>query len=198
MDISFKDQIPDGLIILGIDRNPLGGVVDLLTEDQIEINNMTIKPGIDSLVLIAEVGEVDPGVYMNQASLYNLPNVLGKEILSDDPATFQINDSFSLKVISLSGKISGNKNYAICYGDTITLAPVINGNFGYQWSTGTTDKTIKVMEDGIYWVNIETICDILSDTFTVSIVGEGAGGGSRSGSGNISWGRDQHPTRGKC
>ncbi len=59
----------------------------------------------------------------------------------------------------------------ICLGDTITWNPDLSGPYYYLWSDGSADKTLKIHEEGKYWVVITDTAgyEWTSDTISVSV-----------------------------
>ncbi len=170
-DISFRDVFPDGIRIVEILNNPFGGDIETLSDKVIELSHLTIPTGIDSLVILAELGEIAPGRYKNQAQLFNISTELGEVILSDDPSTHQFIDSTVLIVSSLNTN-SGNQEISVCYGDTVTIEALSYGGVNFLWNTGITGQSLSVTEAGKYWVDVQNNCTSFTDTFYVYIRGD--------------------------
>jgi len=95
--IQLIDEMPEDFTILEIISNPFGG--DVLTDgNYLEINEMTIPSGKDTLQVLVEIGEDALGLYKNQAILTGLPLTLGSATVSDDPTTLPALDSTSIMI----------------------------------------------------------------------------------------------------
>ena len=96
----FYDEMPDEVEIIEIVQNPFGGrLVQGEGGHVLEIEDMSIPFGTDSLVVKVEIRGALPGFYKNQASLSNLPVELGEETFSDDPSSLTIGDSTIFEVV---------------------------------------------------------------------------------------------------
>lgn len=164
--IDFHDLLPAGFRITEIVRNPYGGDVGLSVEqDEIFLNNLTVTPGIDSIVLLVDVGDAAPGFYKNQASLTNLPPNLGDMRLSDDRSTLAAGDSTTLQVRELNLD-TFRVERLICTGDTL----IFDGSpFGstFLWQDGSTNPTFAVTAGGEYEVQVSSPCDTVWLLFSV-------------------------------
>ena len=169
--VSFKDQIPERLRLIELIRNPFGGTLDKMNDQMIELSNLTIPPGIDSIIIKVEIGEVPSDSYKNQAELFNLSYALGERLYSDDPSTNQFNDSTFLNVLSIDSAESALEDITICIGDTAIFDATINGHAQYKWNNGSSSPIIRVAESGKYWVEIESRCAVITDTAVVTLKG---------------------------
>ncbi len=165
--VNLADTMPSDFIIVRVDKNPYGGTVSGLGTNILNIDNMTIPLGQDSLVVIVEPQPFAQGIYKNQAYLSNLPEHLGGQSPSDDPTTLLSDDSTAVEVFPLMVDLE-NQMQNLCEGATIELvAGTING-IDYQWSTGETTPTINVAEPGLYAVTITNGCEIEFDSVVIS------------------------------
>ena len=59
----------------------------------------------------------------------------------------------------------------ICTGDTITRGGSLNGPYSYLWSDGSTESSLRIFEEGDYWVEITDTLGFKwhSDTITVNV-----------------------------
>ncbi len=73
---------------------------------------------------------------------------------------------------TLSGDISANQLFPICYGEEVTLTAPSGGD-GYLWSDGSTGQIITVSDPGVYYVTISesTGCDYVPDPINVTVEG---------------------------
>ena len=165
--INLSDTMPTDFIIVRVDKNPYSGTVSGLGTNILNIDNMTIPLGQDSLVVIVEPQPFARGIYKNQAFLENLPAHLGSRSPSDDPLTLLSDDSTAVEVFPLMVDLE-NQEQNLCEGSTVELiAGTING-IAYEWNTGQTTPTINVSEPGLYAVTITNGCEVEFDSVTIS------------------------------
>lgn len=65
-----------------------------------------------------------------------------------------------------SSTLNLGNDTTICSGQVITLSANIP-DATYLWQDNSTDSTFNVTQSGIYWVDVTTSCEILSDTLNV-------------------------------
>lgn len=165
--IDLLDELPTGMTITEITRNPYGGVVvSGVGTSELRIENMVVTPGIDSIVINVFVENGLDGVYKNQAILSELPLRFGGETLSDDPRTLIRPDSTALIVEPLSVSFNSTQ-IQLCPGDTFLLTPISNGS-DFSWSTNQTTPEIIVTEAGTYSVTVTNDCEMSVDEITVT------------------------------
>ncbi|MFK7983001.1 MAG: gliding motility-associated C-terminal domain-containing protein [Saprospiraceae bacterium] len=165
--IDLSDTMPIDFIIVRVDQNPYGGIVEGLGTNILTITNMTVPLGQDSLVVIVEPQPFALGVYKNQAYLDNLPEHLGSRSPSDDPLTLLSDDSTAVEVFPLMVDLE-NQMQNLCEGATIELVAGTIDGIDYEWSTGATTPTINVSEPGLYAVTITNGCEIEFDSVIIS------------------------------
>ena len=165
--INLSDTMPTDFIIVRIDKNPYGGVVEGLGTNILNITDMTVPLGQDSLVVIVEPQPFALGVYKNQAYLDNLPEHLGGRSPSDDPLTLLSDDSTAVEVFPLMVDLE-NQTQNLCEGTSIELVAGTIDGIDYQWSTGATTSTINVAEPGLYAVTITNGCEVEFDSVFIS------------------------------
>ena len=165
--INLSDTMPTDFIIVRIDKNPYGGVVEGLGTNILNITDMTVPLGQDSLVVIVEPQPFALGVYKNQAYLDNLPEHLGSRSPSDDPLTLLSDDSTAVEVFPLMVDLE-NQTQNLCEGTSIELVAGTIDGIDYQWSTGATTSTINVAEPGLYAVTITNGCEVEFDSVFIS------------------------------
>lgn len=164
--VDFEDQLPPGFTATHIVRNPFNGTVESGPDTNfINITNNTIPPGIDSFVVRVTVGQVESGIYNNQAILRNLPLSLGQFRRSDNPATLIPEDSTSVEVVAVDFDTM-RLQASVCKGDT-TWVDV--GQFGesFLWQDGATTPLYPLTQAGSYWVEVTYGCDVGVVLYTV-------------------------------
>ncbi len=157
--ILFRDQMPGEFTIKELLRNPYpGDVVISADRRSIEIHDMEIPPGVDSIKLVVEVNDTKDGIYANQSALSGLVRELGEIRVSDDPATLVEDDSTTLEIFGSPVPDTLYIDYQICKGDVLFLDGTMYGD-RYRWSTGEQTGVIRVESGGVYELIGERDCD---------------------------------------
>ncbi len=156
--IDFKDTLGQGIEFLEILKNPYGGDLDEdLLPDIVHIDGMDIPDGIDTLRILVEVGDIDPGLYGNRSLLANFPSNLGFFRFSDDPRT-PASDSTYITVLGVESD-SIYVDLIVCEGEEIVLDGTPYG-FEYLWENNSTEASITVADPGLYELQIFSGCEI--------------------------------------
>lgn len=66
------------------------------------------------------------------------------------------------------GNYKLGKDTSLCIGQSIILGNINSDFDAYLWSTGSTNKTIGVNQQGTYWLQVVSACDTLRDSIQVS------------------------------
>ncbi len=165
--IDFIDELPTGMTITEITRNPYtGNVISGVGTNELRIENMEVTQGIDSIVIKVFLENDLEGIYKNQAKLFGLPDRFGGETFSDDPLTLIRPDSTALIVTPLTVNFNNNE-LPLCLGDTLLLEPISNGT-NFTWSTGATNSSIMISEPGNYSVTVTNDCEMSVDEILVT------------------------------
>jgi gliding motility-associated-like protein len=61
---------------------------------------------------------------------------------------------------------------SICENTTLVLDAKVSGSATYLWQDGSTKSGIKVKKTGSYWVQVNTVCGLASDTILISNIWE--------------------------
>lgn len=153
--INLLDTFPQGIRPKSVLKNPFGGEV-IITNNILEIRNMSITSGVDTIFVIAEVGDISPGVYYNQATLTGLPLNLGRTTISDYPGTYIEKDKTPLEIIPLDLSFIKDE-YLACLGDNIELDISVFG-LRYLWSDGSTSALRSLQSPSTQSVEISSYC----------------------------------------
>jgi gliding motility-associated-like protein len=166
MGIDIRDTLPAGFIISDIEYNPYEGIISSgIGTGVFGLEQLTLLPGIDSIILRVTVGTVPNGIYKNQAELTGLPASLGESVRSDDPSTLVKRDSTALIVRGYTtGMVYLSER--LCSGDDMTLDAQPFGNT-FLWDNGSTDPGFVITTDGQYRVTATTDCDTVVVVYTV-------------------------------
>jgi uncharacterized repeat protein (TIGR01451 family) len=164
-DVLFSDTLPQGLIWDKIVTLPYKGRVRI-SERELQISEMEISPGIDSIVARAISLPGTVGKFLNQAALRKLPETLGGQITSDNPDTPEGGDSTPLWVVPLPDSLFANR-YQLCVGDSLLVNPTLYGA-QYQWDNGSTDRQRWVKAPDSVSFSVYTECVEKTYSFLVS------------------------------
>ncbi len=73
--------------------------------------------------------------------------------------------SLNLDAPNQSVQVDLGPDTSICSGETIILESELMGT--YSWSDGSSGLTLQVSDSGVYWVDIDTPCGLVSDTVEI-------------------------------
>lgn len=153
---TLADTLPEGMSVVEVLRNPFGGALAPATPPGIlRLEGLALPPGQDSIDVLVSVGDVGPGIYRNRAVLDNLPPVLGRVRLSDDPRTPQV-DSTSLTVFGVDSD-TAYVEQTICNGRPIVLDGSPYGT-NHLWEDGSTGARLTVNAPGRYQLAVYDGC----------------------------------------
>lgn len=163
--VQLRDSLPEGFVITEIVKAPLQGeIVSGVGSNLLQIDNMWVLLGADSIVIRVEVG-VEPGLYSTQASLNNLQPALGGVIFSDDPATEPVDDPNVLEIVDPERIFAEDQTF-LCEQASITLRPAAAGS-AYLWNDGSTEPELEIFGPGWYWVEVSGNCGGFRDSILV-------------------------------
>jgi gliding motility-associated-like protein len=169
--VNFRDSLPSGFQVLEILRNPYGGNITGIGSNILNINNMNIPYGIDSIIIKVLVPEGGNGLYLNQAQLSNVDLTSGNNpvsvIPSDYPFTGEKNDPTPLYIEPFEINLSG-EHFELCPDSIIILDPLTGiPGLAFLWNTGSTDSSLEISEPGNYSVTVTAGCKSDSANFEV-------------------------------
>ena len=156
--LEFKDLLPEGFRIIEPVKLPSAGKwVDTGNDREIYLEEVDMRPGLDTLQVLVEVGNISMGEYPTRARLEGFPVEIGPFRESDDPNT-PLLDSTYLIVVG-TDQDSNYVERILCKGETIELDA---SEFGitYEWENGSTDSLFIVDELGVYELKIFSGCDV--------------------------------------
>ncbi|MEO0876751.1 MAG: gliding motility-associated C-terminal domain-containing protein, partial [Bacteroidota bacterium] len=150
--------------------NPFGGTIEsMLGTNEIEISGLNIPIGVDSIVVMVDVGDAPVGLYQQQASLDIInPNLgtIDTTIVSDNPFTPIPNDSSTLEIVPLSVDLSDNPTI-FCVGDELVLRATAGLGLEYEWNDDSTAPQLLVDRPDLYSVTVSTACEVASDSINI-------------------------------
>ncbi len=166
--LDFEHYLPEGCHYLDILQNPFGGTIALGTPDHLlRINGLSIPQGINTIVVLVEVGDIPGGNYKSQATLKNLPENLGNIRLSDNPESVVEYDSTKLKVNRIDEDSLFYTSF-LCLGESVLLDGSPYGN-NLLWNTGATSPGLSVTHEGEYTLEATSGCQTVVITFDVTV-----------------------------
>lgn len=113
----------------------------------------------DAISYLWQDGSTEPIYFVNQEGVYWV-----------DINTAYCNYRDSIRVTEFATpSFDLGEDRSICYGDTLILDASINNAVGYQWQDGSTDSSIKIIQQGIYSVSITTACVTLYDSIEIQM-----------------------------
>jgi gliding motility-associated-like protein len=164
--LTFEDVLPPGFTISAIIKNPFeGNITSGVGTQTLQITDMVIPAGGDTIIIEVDLDDLPPGIYKNQAQLFGLPVGLGETRVSDDPRTLPKRDSTSL-IIAPIGFDTMTVEELVCLGDGLVLDPSAYG-VNFLWSDGSTSPTLEVDMAGVYVVEAASLCDTVTIIYEV-------------------------------
>ncbi len=169
--VNFRDTLPDGFTITGIDVHPfLRNQASGIGSNIFSLSGVDLLLDTTRITLRVAVGEnVAPGLYGSQAVMSAFPIALGETVVSDDPFTPSPLDATMVEVISGENIDLEPVLQPSCAGDGLTLSYGLS-DASYTWSTGDTTTAIFVTEPGQYAVTISTGCALYTDEVEVPAI----------------------------
>lgn len=161
-NLRLRDTLAPDLRIEEIVHNPFQGrVLSGVNTNVLALDALDLPIGTDSIVLRVRVPEGSrEGQFASQAVLYNVqlePDGLIRTSVSDDPDTAIPGDPTRYEVAPLEILFSDDFP-VLCQGETMQLAPQVEGALAYHWNTGATTRAITVDAPGWYEVRVRTHC----------------------------------------
>lgn len=165
-NIDFTDTLPEGFEFAELLRNPFKGT--LIEEDDnriITMRDLEIPDGLDTLIFRVEVGDVNPGPYINQAVIRNFPPDLGNFRFSDYPHSPAL-DGTQITVLGVDSDTSF-VDAVLCRGESVLL----DGRpFGteFLWENNSRESRLEVADPGMYELQVFSGCEISYVFYNVS------------------------------
>jgi uncharacterized repeat protein (TIGR01451 family) len=173
LGMRFEDVLPPGFSFVSVKTNPLGGTVMSQAGDNFFlIENFSLPEGTYKVTIVVNTGNIAPGVYANQAVLYNLPASLGGKRISDNPRTLFRDDSTRINIVGLPLE-EVDVPRALCNNEPeIVLdgglyAGGLANQVDYLWQDGSTGRTFTVDMPGNYELKLYFGCDSTTVRFSV-------------------------------
>jgi len=163
----LKSDLPFGFEFEELMSNNIDGNVTF-NEDQFDIRDLNLPVGKTDLNFTVELSEtLGPGNYFSSFRIDGLPTTIGSSATSDNPRTVTQNDETRLEVRVLDSDME-EREFFFC---THVPAYLDGTPFGtnYKWSTGEESDTIEVFDSGLYSLEAQTGCQVVTVMFDVTI-----------------------------
>jgi gliding motility-associated-like protein len=167
-DLIFRDSFPAGVSIRAIEKNTsnLSTVQGGVGSNFFRLINMNLFLETNTIRLKAWVDDLPPGKYSAQAVLKFLPKLYGEPLVSDNLLSPQFRDSAFFTVVEPKSLKLASKLRFSCNGDTALVEAPLEA-LSYQWSDGSTGKTLKTTRNGLYTLIAKTPCLDYVDTVQI-------------------------------
>lgn len=167
-NLGFRDSFPAGVTIKAIEKNSanLSTIIGGVGTNVFRLINMNLILESNTIRMKAWVDDLPPGKYSAQAVLQLLPNLYGEPLVSDNLLSVQARDSAFFNIIEpKSLKLNSNLRFS-CNGDTAYVEAPLEA-LSYQWSDGSTGKTLVTTRNGRYSLLAKTPCLDYVDTIEI-------------------------------
>lgn len=152
--IDFKDTLDVDFNYVSLIRNPYGGENNS-AGNILDLSDLTIPLGVDSIIFTIEIGSIDPGEYPNAARIENFPMTLGSFRLSDNPHTMEF-DSTILRVLGTNTDTLFVP-VTLCEDESVILDGTIYGT-EFEWFNGSRGPEVEIDEVGMYELKVFAGC----------------------------------------
>jgi len=146
---------------MGIDYVTLGHIPEPLSQDSLivcESDSLILSPNlVDTANYLWSTGETTPLIQVFESGTYWINQSFG---------CVSYTDSIFVEVIP-DVSVDLGEDAVICEDEEITLQ-VENSDSFYVWSTGSTDSSITVNDEGWYWVEVTGSCNSARDSIFIS------------------------------
>ncbi|MDX1667026.1 MAG: gliding motility-associated C-terminal domain-containing protein, partial [Saprospiraceae bacterium] len=174
LGLEFFDELPADLVISEIVgmTSTLSTVRSGVGTSTLLVTNLELLLEDNFITLNARLSESASGSYSMQSTLNGLPGGVGSVLFSDDPSTAEPDDPNVLSVLDPTGdrklfELEDHLRFS-CEGDTAYLRVPLQA-VRYNWSTGSTENSIAVTEEGLYWVEVDNGCIAVSDSIQLEM-----------------------------
>lgn len=167
-DLIFRDSLPAGIKITKVEKNSsnLSTVVGGVGSSTFRLINMNLYLESNTIRIKAWVDDLPPGRYGTQAILDFLPALYGQPLVSDNLLSLAPRDSAFFEVVEPKTlKLKNNLSFS-CDGDTAFVEAPLDA-LSYQWSDGSTGKTLVTTRKGTYTLLAKTPCLDYVDTLEI-------------------------------
>jgi gliding motility-associated-like protein len=154
--IRLFDNMPGAFYIKRILENPFGGTVTM-EGNILDIRDMNVKIGQDTIKVLVEIGPDALGLYRNQAVLSGLPVQLGGFTVSDNPKTLIEQDSTDIFIEDFDLSFI-RETYQLCRGDSI-LVDALQYGIRYEWYDGDQSPRKWFTTPGNYSLRARSLCE---------------------------------------
>lgn len=166
IDVGLIDELPEGFTFVDIIDNPYeSNLSPDIPPNIFQLEDLVLKVGIDTISILVEVLDINPGTFRNKALMTGLPQALGPTRTSDDPSSQFFPDSTTYFVRGVPGD-SLLIDTVVCVGTDLVLDASPFGE-AFIWEDGSTSQQFITQETGDFAVAVITGCDTASVIFQV-------------------------------
>ncbi len=103
-------------------------------------------------------GSTNPSIDINESGIYWVTVTNGCGSSTD---TISVN-------LNTAPEVNIGEDLTVCTSEPVRL-DATGSNLSYEWSNGSTNSTIEVHENGLFWVTVENECGTSTDSINVVI-----------------------------
>ncbi|MBT8190694.1 MAG: gliding motility-associated C-terminal domain-containing protein, partial [Bacteroidia bacterium] len=156
-NITLSDSLDEGFLFLDtLTELKSGELKTAFPSNNIEIDQIIMGFGKDTIDLLVYVGDVNPDEYFNRSQISGFHSELGVLRTSDDPRT-QFIDSTLLTVKGTRSDSTFIKSH-ICENEVIELNGADYGK-DLLWPNGSKDSIFTVREPGVFELQVFDGCE---------------------------------------
>ncbi len=164
--LSLVDTLPLGFSFVEVVNNPYQSTLsENMPPNIFQLEDLLLHEGIDTIDILVNSGEGPTGAHKNNATIKDLPQLLGPKRISDDPSTLLFPDSTYFFIRGVEGGVQDVDTF-LCEGTALVLDA---SDFGehYFWEDGTSSAEFEAPGLGSYEVLILDGCDTGKVNFNV-------------------------------
>jgi len=164
VEIKIESRSNDGFTDLGIDDVYFGTTFanneDLLGNDisACSLENVILDPGLENATYGWNDGSAADTLLVTEPGLYWV------DIIQNGCTG---RDSILIIIENEVPQLNLGLDTVVCENDLLFLSPSLAPNGNYLWQNGATSESIEINEAGLYWLQVNGPCGIVSDTINV-------------------------------
>jgi hypothetical protein len=159
-------ELPFGFSIIDLEGDDLNGQLDI-DNNRLFLNDFDLETEVIKLSILAEVPDLDAGVYDSRSTIAGLPVFYGQSLLSDNPATIRQDDPTQFEIRRMD-EDSLFISLFYCRDDPAILDGLEFGT-DLRWWDGSAVGSRTVEASGIYELEVLSGCSSFVVIFDVTI-----------------------------
>lgn len=157
--ISFQNKWPSDFRITSLSSSSLGGQVQSGVDSRLlDIRQMTLQPGTDSLVVQLAVGPKAKGYYIDRSILFT-----ESKAGSIQTANTSVGSPIQLLVHPLHIDLGQDTSF-FCQKRPAPLQAFDHPDLQYKWMNGTTGPNCPIEKSGWYSLEVSNGCETATDS----------------------------------